>query len=78
MDVALEAAPNNPDLLYLKAQILRRLDRTAESQEFFAQALAYADQLPAATSRQIAFEQCHITGEDRAVCSARAADEFGD
>lgn len=78
LDVALGEAPNNPDLLYLKAQLLRRLDRTAESQEYFAQAIEYADQLPAATSRQIAFEQCHITGEDRAVCSARAAEQFGE
>ena len=78
VDVALGAAPNNPDLLYLKAQILRRLDRTEESQTFFAQALEYADQLPAATSRQIAFEQCHMSGEDRAVCSARAVEQFGE
>ena len=72
IEVALEAAPQNPDLLYLKAQILRRLDRDAESVEYFDQALAYADQLPAKTRRQVVFEHCKATGESRNVCNERA------
>lgn len=72
VNVALEAAPNNPDLLYLKAQILRRLDRPQESVEYFTRALEYADQLPAKTSRQIAFERCKTQGQDRSVCNEQA------
>lgn len=78
VNVALEAAPENPDLLYLKAQILRRLDRIEESVEYFTRALEYADQLPSKTSRQIAFEHCKATGEDRSVCNERADAQFGD
>ncbi|MGF1460770.1 MAG: Sll0314/Alr1548 family TPR repeat-containing protein [Leptolyngbyaceae cyanobacterium] len=77
VNVALEEAPENPDLMYLKAQVLRRLDRTAESIEYFDLALEYADQLPASTSRQIAFERCHITGADRTACRQQANEQFG-
>jgi tetratricopeptide (TPR) repeat protein len=77
VDVALEAAPQNPDLLYLKAQILHRLNRNEESVEYFSQALAYAEQLPSKMSRQIAFEHCKATGEDRNTCNERADAEFG-
>lgn len=76
--IALEAAPENPDLMYLKAQILRRLDRDAESLELFNRALTYADQLPASTNRQIALEQCRAAGEERSVCKDRAAEQYGD
>lgn len=78
VNVALEAAPNNPDLLYLKAQILRRLDRPEESVEYFTQALEYADQLPAKTSRQIVFERCKTQGQDRSVCNEQADTQFGE
>ncbi|MDB9526709.1 hypothetical protein PN498_11965 [Oscillatoria sp. CS-180] len=77
VEVALEAAPQNPDLLYLKAQILRRLDRDEESLDFFNEALTYADQLPASTNRQIALEQCRATGEERSVCKERADAQYG-
>lgn len=72
IDVALEAASENPDLLYLKAQILKRLGRTNESVEYFNRALEYVDQLPPKTIRQLAFEQCKATGEERSVCNDRA------
>lgn len=78
VDTALEAAPDNPDLLYLKAQILRRLDRTAESVEYFDRALEYVEQLPPKTSRQITFEHCKATGEDRNICNERADAQAGD
>jgi tetratricopeptide (TPR) repeat protein len=72
IDVALDAAPQNPDLLYLKAQILRRLDRDAESVDYFNQALTYADQLHSKMRRQVVFEHCKATGESRDTCNARA------
>jgi tetratricopeptide (TPR) repeat protein len=77
VNVAISEAPNNPDLLYLKAQILQRLERNAESLEFFNQALTYADQLPPETLKQIAFEQCQATGEERSVCRDRANATIG-
>jgi tetratricopeptide (TPR) repeat protein len=72
VDAALAAAPNNPDLLYLKAQILRRLGRNSESISFFAQALEYAEQMPEATVRQITFEQCLSQGKNPPTCAASA------
>ena len=77
VNVALETAPDNPDLLYLKAQILRRLERTDESIEYFDRALEYTDQLPSTTSRQMVFEQCKAMGEDRNICTERADTQFG-
>lgn len=68
IDTAIAAAPENPDLFYLKAQILRRLDRNGESVTVFGQALQYADQLPLATTLQIAIEQCQANGGRRSTC----------
>ncbi|MEL7314602.1 MAG: Sll0314/Alr1548 family TPR repeat-containing protein [Cyanobacteria bacterium J06559_3] len=72
---AIAASPENPDLLYLKAQILVRLDRDDEGIEFFEQALAYQDQLPAETAEQIEVEQCKATGERGSVCRERIRNE---
>jgi len=77
IEVAIAAAPDNPDLLYLKAQILRRLDRTDESLAYFDQALTYAEQLPSKTLLQIAFERCQVTGQDRTVCREWANEQYG-
>ncbi|MBE7382235.1 MAG: hypothetical protein F6J95_012595 [Leptolyngbya sp. SIO1E4] len=77
VNVALETASNNPDLLYLKAQVLRRLDRDAESLEYFEQAMEYADQLPVGTTRQIAIERCRAGGEERETCKQRANEQYG-
>jgi len=57
---ALEAAPDNPDLMYLKAQILRRVADNEASLEFYQAALAYAPQLPESTVRQIRYEACRV------------------
>ncbi|HIK54033.1 MAG TPA: tetratricopeptide repeat protein [Synechococcales cyanobacterium M55_K2018_004] len=61
IDRALREAPNNPDLLYLKAQILVRGQRDRESLEFFRQALERRAQLPRTLANQIAWEQCRAS-----------------
>lgn len=70
---ALAAAPDNPDLMYLKAQILFLLQDYQESLPYYAAALTYADQLPASTVWQIRFEECRAQGTVPEVCSARAS-----
>lgn len=77
VETALDQAPSNPDLLYLKAQILRRLDRNTESITAFGEALEYADQLPLTTTLQIAIEQCQARGERRSVCKEQAQAAYG-
>ncbi|MGG6238072.1 Sll0314/Alr1548 family TPR repeat-containing protein [Nodosilinea sp. AN01ver1] len=72
VDKALAAAPENPDLLYLKAQILFLQQQYSASLPFYRSALAYADQLPTATARQIAFEACQAEGTPGEVCAERA------
>jgi tetratricopeptide (TPR) repeat protein len=69
---ALAAAPDNPDLMYLKAQILSLLQDYQESLPYYAAALTYADQLPASTVWQIRFEECRAQGTTPETCSARA------
>lgn len=53
VDNALRAAPDNPELSYLKAQILVRSQRHSESIPLFQKALAKRDQLPPVTVGQI-------------------------
>lgn len=72
VEQALAAAPDNPDLMYLKAQILRRLGRNRESVTLFAQALEYDQQLPLGTVRQIVLEQCFAERRAADVCRSRA------
>jgi tetratricopeptide (TPR) repeat protein len=72
IDKALAAAPNNPDLLYLKAQILRRTSGNEASVEMFEAALAYAEQLPEAIVRQIKFEACLAEGFEGNTCAERS------
>lgn len=55
---ALELAPNNPELHYLKAQILVRQNNYPESLQHFATAMEKLNQLPYATARQLAWEYC--------------------
>jgi tetratricopeptide (TPR) repeat protein len=55
---ALALAPNNPDLFYLKAQILRNQGQEKESLEFFKKALEKKAQLPERYAAQITYEQC--------------------
>lgn len=72
VDKALAAAPNNPDLLYLKAQILFLQQQYEASLPFYRSALSYADQLPVSTVRQIAFEACQAEGTAGEVCAERS------
>jgi tetratricopeptide (TPR) repeat protein len=65
---ALEAAPENPDLMYLKAQILRRVADDEASLEFYEAALAYAPQLPESTVRQIRYEACRAEAIEGVNC----------
>lgn len=53
VDRALQATPNNPEVLTLKAQILLRQGKYPESKALFEQALQKKDQLPRETVRQI-------------------------
>ncbi len=72
VDKALTAAPDNPDLLYLKAQILYLQQQPAASLPYYESALAYADQLPVSTARQIAFEACLAEGVESQSCAERS------
>ncbi|WOD37846.1 Sll0314/Alr1548 family TPR repeat-containing protein [Nodosilinea sp. E11] len=72
VDKALTAAPNNPDLLYLKAQILFLQQQYEASLPFYRSALTYADQLPTSTARQIAYEACLAEGVVPEACSERS------
>lgn len=58
VDQALKLTPNNPDLYYLKAQVLVRQGKNQESLEFFQKALAKNNQLPSKLRNQIAYESC--------------------
>lgn len=58
IDRAIAAAPNNPDLYYLKAQILVQQGDEAASLEFFDLALESRDNFPTALGNQIAWERC--------------------
>jgi tetratricopeptide (TPR) repeat protein len=75
VDQAIQQTPNNPELLYLKAQILRKQDKGQESLRYFRQALTLQDQLPANLAYQIAWEQCRTVNQVRSKdrdCSAVA------
>jgi tetratricopeptide (TPR) repeat protein len=58
VDRALQETPNNPDLLYLKAQILTRQSNHQASLRFYRRALAQQNQLPRSLVIQISFEEC--------------------
>jgi tetratricopeptide (TPR) repeat protein len=58
VDRAIASAPSNPDLMYLKAQILAKQKQYSESLKFFDRALAKRDQLLRNDVAQIVFEQC--------------------
>ncbi|MBD1914507.1 tetratricopeptide repeat protein [Phormidium sp. FACHB-322] len=72
VDKALTAAPNNPDLIYLKAQILFLQQKYDASLPLYKSALTYADQLPASTVQQIALEACQAEGIPGEVCVERS------
>ncbi|MGF1535205.1 MAG: Sll0314/Alr1548 family TPR repeat-containing protein [Elainellaceae cyanobacterium] len=58
VDQALQQAPQNPDLLYLKAQILRLQGDLDTSVRLFNQALKQQAQMPTNLANQIAREMC--------------------
>ena len=70
VNLALEAAPNNPDLIYLQGQIYSKLGQTQNSYEAFTEALEFADQLPNGTVRQLRYEQC-LVDADQTNCGPR-------
>jgi tetratricopeptide (TPR) repeat protein len=72
VNLALQAAPDNPDLIYLKAQINYMKGNSAGSIPLYEQALAYADQMPNQTVWQIRFEKCLAEGAAPEACSERA------
>jgi tetratricopeptide (TPR) repeat protein len=57
VDNALQATPNNPDVLYLKAQILVRKGDNRGSLSYFDKALAKQNQLPPGLIKQISKER---------------------
>ncbi|MBD0334137.1 MAG: hypothetical protein ICV62_01485 [Cyanobacteria bacterium Co-bin13] len=73
VNLALQAAPNNPDLIYLKAQINQMQGNTALSIPLYEQALAYANQMPNQMVWQIRFEKCLAEGLAGEACSERAS-----
>lgn len=68
---AIAAAPTNPELMYLKAQIANRLGNQAESSQLYAEALTYADQLPDSLVDRITWEGCVVGGTNPQECSAQ-------
>jgi len=60
---AIAAAPNNPELHYLKGQILTKQGARGDSTAAFNKALDYADQLPTALVRQMTWEGCVAAGQ---------------
>jgi tetratricopeptide (TPR) repeat protein len=72
VDKALAVAPKNPELMYLKAQILNLTGDTASSLSLYEEALAYVEQLPASTAAQLKFEACLVEGLDGSTCAERS------
>jgi tetratricopeptide (TPR) repeat protein len=72
VDQAIAAAPENPELFYLKAQLLARQGAQADSVLLFNKALEYQDQLPAALVKRIKWEGCVAEGESDVTCQDRA------
>lgn len=72
VDQALETAPENPELFYLKAQLHRRQEETDDSVAMFEQALEYAAQLPPSLARKIYKEKCRTLGGSHETCGKEA------
>lgn len=58
VDRAIQLTPANPEVLYLKAQILVKQGKKQEALEFFNKALEKKAQLPRRSVAQITYEQC--------------------
>lgn len=55
---ALVDTPNNPEVLYLKAQILVKQGNLDQAKDYFQTALTKSEQLPKLLVAQIFYEQC--------------------
>jgi tetratricopeptide (TPR) repeat protein len=62
VDAALRAAPNNPEIMALKAQILARQSQRDDSLEWYEKALTYQTQLHPRLASQLRFEHCRLEG----------------
>ena len=71
VDKAIAAAPNNPELLYLKAQLLAKKGAQADSAALFKKALESAAQLPTSLVKQITWESCVAEGVAAKQCQSR-------
>lgn len=72
VDKALAVADDNPELYYLKAQLLVRQGNPAESIEWFDRALALKDQLPPKLQVRIRWEECNAVDEENRDCAEEA------
>jgi tetratricopeptide (TPR) repeat protein len=63
IDLALKEAPDNPELIYLKAQILEQQGNRAESLKLMNQAIAKQEQLPAQLIKEITQSRDRLTGK---------------
>lgn len=72
VEQALQSAPDNPELLYLKGQLLLRLGQETNSANAFNKALEYRTQLPDAMVQKMIYEGCVAEGETGDNCRSRA------
>ena len=72
VEKALQSAPNNPELHYLKGQLLLRLGQQSNSAEAFNEALQYRAQLPDSMVQKMVYEGCVAEGESGDNCRTRA------
>ena len=72
IEKALQSAPNHPELLYLKGQLLLRLGQETNSANAFNKALEYRAQLPEAMVQKMIYEGCVAEGETGDDCRSRA------
>ena len=73
VDRALAGAGDNPELYYLKAQLLVRQGNPTDSLEWFNKALELRDQLPQKLQTRIQWEECNASDDAERDC----ADEAG-
>lgn len=75
---ALETAPNNPELHYLKGQIYAKMGNRTNGLIYFARAVEKVDQLPRPVARDVLFEHCRLEGQQSGqACLNEAAAAVG-
>lgn len=75
VDEAIAAAPDNPELYYLKAQILVDQGSHQESLEYFARAMEGRDQLVKQVGNRLAWEQCRTQNRVEGVDDNESRDQ---